>query len=258
MNEEDKRIAILIDAENISHKYMEKILNEVAILGRPTYKKIYGDFTATDKKSKNLLLEGWNEVVNKHSLTQVQQMSHTTGKNSSDSALIIDAMDILYSGNVEGICIVTSDSDFTSLAIRIAESGIEVIGMGENKTPESLVRACSKFVYLDDEPKKKRSSAKNKNDPKKVKLTPVPKTILDTIETAIESSEPDDDGWVRDSIIGEVLKRRHPEFDSRKYGPTQNKLSVFLNSLDEFEVKEVKKDNGKNPGSSIFYIRMKG
>lgn len=263
MDKNDKRIALLIDAENISHKYIDKILNEVVIFGRPTYKKIYGDFVTPDPKSKNKKprLDAWNEVVKKeYTLTQMQQMSYTTGKNSSDSALIIDAMDILYSGNVEGICIVSSDSDFTGLAMKIAESGIEVIGMGEEKTPESLVTACSKFVYLDDEPKKELKAAKSKTDKtnsKKVKLTPVPNKIIDTIETAIENSEPDDDGWVRDSIVGEVLKRRHPEFDSRKYGPTQNKLSVFLNSLDEFEVKEVKKDNGRNPGSSIFYIRVK-
>lgn len=256
MKNEDKKIAVLIDVENISHTYIDKILDEVSLYGTPTYKRLYGDFTKAD-------LKPWNDKTNEYSLKQMQQGRFSKGKNSSDSILIIDAMDILYSGNVDSFCIVSNDSDFTALAMRLMESGYSVIGMGENekKAPKSFVNACAKFVYLNEDESENKSkiteTKTNKKDEKKVKLTAVPKNILNTIRTAINNSESDDDGWVRVSIIGDVLYRRHPEFDPQRYGKIQKKLSIFLDCLDGFEVKEVKKDNSKNPGASDFYVRIK-
>lgn len=255
MNKNDQKIAVLIDVENISHTYIDKILDEVSLYGTPSYKRLYGDFTKSD-------LKAWNEKTNEYSLKQMQQGRFTKGKNSSDSILIIDAMDILYSGNVDSFCIVSNDSDFTALAMRIMEAGYDVIGMGENekKAPKSFVNACSKFVYLAEEPKKKEikpaKTAENKKE-KKIKLTPVPKNVLDTINTAINNTESDDDGWVRVSVVGDVLYRRHPEFDPQRYGPIQKKLSIFLDCLDGFDVKEVKTGTAKNAGTSDFYVRIK-
>ena len=139
---DDKRFAVLIDAENIAHKYVKIILDEISNDGEATYKRIYGDWT---KSSMN----PWKKVLLEHSIMPIQQYEYTTGKNASDSAMIIDAMDILYSGNVEGFCLVTSDSDFTRLAARLRESGMLVVGMGERKTPKAFISACNKFKYLD-------------------------------------------------------------------------------------------------------------
>ena len=136
------KIAVLIDAENVSKKYVKLIMDEVNEYGTPTYKRIYGDFT-------NPSVSSWKDVLRTYALTPIIQFNYVKGKNSSDSAMIIDAMDILYSGNVNGFCLVTSDSDFTKLANRLREAGMLVIGMGEKKTPKSLVEACEQFKYLD-------------------------------------------------------------------------------------------------------------
>ncbi|MEG1583935.1 MAG: NYN domain-containing protein, partial [Anaerovorax sp.] len=147
----DKRYAVLIDADNISDKYIKFILDEISNDGIATYKRIYGDWTKPS-------LGAWKTILLEHSVTPIQQYGYTTGKNATDSAMIIDAMDILYSNNVDGFCLVTSDSDFTRLAARMRESGMDVVGMGEKKTPKPFIAACNKFKYLDllavaDEPK---------------------------------------------------------------------------------------------------------
>lgn len=138
----DRRFAVLIDADNISDRYIKIILDEISNDGEATYKRIYGDWTKP-------ALAPWKKVLLEHSVTPIQQYGYTTGKNATDSAMIIDAMDILYSGNVEGFCLVTSDSDFTRLASRLRESGMIVVGMGEQKTPKAFISACNKFKYLD-------------------------------------------------------------------------------------------------------------
>ena len=138
----DRRFAVLIDADNISDRYIKIILDEISNDGEATYKRIYGDWTKP-------ALSPWKRVLLEHSVTPIQQYGYTTGKNATDSAMIIDAMDILYSGNVEGFCLVTSDSDFTRLASRLRESGMIVVGMGEQKTPKAFISACNKFKYLD-------------------------------------------------------------------------------------------------------------
>src|SRR5664280_1925360 len=140
--EHDRKIAVLIDADNVSEKYIKYIIDEISNHGTPTYKRIYGDWTKPQ-------LGSWKSVLLNYSITPIQQYSYTTGKNATDAALIIDAMDILYSKNVDGFCIVSSDSDFTKLAARLREAGMYVIGMGERKTPTPFISACEKFKYLE-------------------------------------------------------------------------------------------------------------
>ena len=145
--ENSKVFALLIDAENVSPKYIKTIIDEVSMYGTPAYKRIYGDWTSPDMAS-------WKKVLLEHNLTPIQQFSYTQGKNASDSAMIIDAMDVLYAGNVDGFCLVSSDSDFTRLAARLRESRMFVIGMGESKTPTAFKAACDTFKYLDQRPQK--------------------------------------------------------------------------------------------------------
>ena len=158
----DKRFAVLIDADNISDRYIKTILDEMAGEGEVTYKRIYGDWTKP-------ALAPWKKVLLEYSVTPIQQYSYTTGKNATDSAMIIDAMDILYSGNVEGFCLVTSDSDFTRLASRLRESGMLVVGMGEKKTPKAFTTACNKFKYLDILSGSKASGKSEKSKAEKAK-----------------------------------------------------------------------------------------
>jgi uncharacterized LabA/DUF88 family protein/Fe-S-cluster formation regulator IscX/YfhJ len=280
----NKRIAVLIDAENVSHKYIDEILDEVALYGRATNKRIYGDFTQSGMK-------GWNGVANEHSLHQVTQLSYTSGKNSSDSVLIINAMDILYGGNVEAICIVSSDSDFTRLAMRIVESGLEVIGMGETKTAESFINACTTFKFLGNEQKaekaakrtaaatkrKKAAGGKEENhadvrddspgespgdsrednreqtesDKKYVKA---PKKVIKAIQNAISNLDTAGDGWVQISLIGDMLHNRFPDFDPTIWGAKSKQLKAFLMQLEDFEI-DARKSN--NPNAPNYYIRIK-
>lgn len=260
-----KRIAVLIDAENVSPDYIEAIFDEISALGGvPTYKRIYGNFLSNQ-------LKGWNVIANQYALYQVQQQNFTRGKNSSDSVLIIDTMDILHSGTVDGICIVSSDSDFTRLAMRIVESGLDVIGMGEEKTAVSFVNACSEFRYLeylgsgdkedegDDEdeddsregggsPGKKSSGNAAAREAKTVNA---PKNVIATIKAAITENA-DDDGWTHIGPVGSALKSRYPDFDPRRYGSGSKQLSAFFKLLGEFEVIARGTDSKK-----AYYIKIR-
>ncbi len=261
----DLRFAILIDADNVSDKYIKIILDETANFGTATYKRIYGDWTSPR-------LASWKAVLLESSITPIQQYSYTMGKNATDSAMIIDAMDILYSGNVDGFCIVSSDSDFTRLAARLRESGMQVIGMGEEKTPKPFISACNQFKFLDliysnqqkeeeeretdkvTEPrgtesteKKKASSSKKKGASLKEKEL---KQIRKNIHAIIEQFS-DEDGWLFSGKLGDQLSKRMPEFDVRNYGYT--KLTPFIMSLGDFET-------DKRPaagGSKQIYFRVK-
>ena len=252
----DKRIAVLIDADNVSDKYISGILDELTKFGSPTYKRIYGDWTSTR-------MAAWKSVLLTNSITPIQQYSYTVGKNATDSALIIDAMDILYSGNVDSFCIVSSDSDFTKLAARLREAGMYVIGMGEKKTPPPFIAACEVFRYLEvltgpiagtPPPVAKTSTQKTtrgraKPEPKepeiKEVLPPEPapaeqsmasrKTIEMVIRNIIAEIS-DEDGWVALGSVGTVLIKRYPDFDTRNYGFKQ--LSVFVKSYDCFELEQ--------------------
>jgi Uncharacterized conserved protein len=270
----DMRVALLIDAENISAKNIDEILDKVSLEGRATVKRIYGDFSADSKSGQ---AKSWNKVVAEYALSQVQQIQTSTGKNNSDSALIIDAMDLLYSGTIDVMCIVTNDSDFTRLAMRIADSGRIVIGMGTGKqaTSKSFISACSKFYFLDDAKttakkdgveaavgsgaeaeqkgeKKAKSLEKSANE-KNTKAQFVPKKVVDTIITAIENADMIGDDWCNIAPIGSVLYRRFPEFDPTVWNRPKQ-LSLFLKSLDDFFEVEQGEMIGKPAGS---YIRIK-
>ena len=239
--ENDKRIAVLIDADNVSDKYVKFIFDEISNHGTPTYKRIYGDWTSPQ-------LTSWKNVLLNYSITPIQQYSYTTGKNATDAALIIDAMDILYSDSVDGFCIISSDSDFTRLAARLRESGMYVLGMGEKKTPKPFIAACEKFKYLEvlastNEPGGENGKSKD-GMASREKLIKAITIIVD------ESS--DDEGWVYLGEVGKKLNKRYPDFDTRNYG--YSKLTPFIASLKEFEIQSRKTSN---PNVVFKYIRNK-
>ncbi|MCR5672176.1 MAG: NYN domain-containing protein [Lachnospiraceae bacterium] len=209
MEVQERRLAVLIDAENISIKYVKVILDEISNYGIATYKRAYGDWT-------NPVLKGWKEEVLKNSITPMQTYSYTQGKNSTDSAMIIDAMDILYSGKVDGFCIVSSDSDFTRLASRLREAGMLVVGMGEKKTVEAFRTSCTMFKYLEVLASDDDQSDISRED------------VEDSIMKIIMDNEAND----RETTVGELgnkLSNRHADFDVRNYG--YSKLSKFLESI---------------------------
>lgn len=223
---EDKRFALLIDSDNISAKYIDVILDEMTRHGIVTYRRIYGDFTTNQ-------MHRWKDELAERSITPIQQFQNTTGKNSTDSALIIDAMDILYEGNVEGFCLVSSDSDFTRLASRLRESGMEVIGMGESKTPKSFRGACSVFTDIE----LLIDSESGKTGKKKKPNIVSQKKISDAIIEIITSNE--NDG--RETGLGEIgsaLVKKYSDFDVRNYG--YSSLSRFIEEMDGFELRRNK------------------
>ncbi len=239
---EDKKFAILIDADNISEKYVSVIIEEATKEGIITYKRIYGDWTKPN-------LNSWKSVLLEYSINPMQQYAYTSGKNSTDSAMIIDAMDILYTGNVDGFCLVSSDSDFTKLAARLKESGKVVIGMGLEHTPKAFVAACSKFKYIDiiskpavkEKPvKKDKKETTNKKEQqvktaKKAKKEELTLTKEDVIKKSIDSiieENSDADGWVLASTIGTSLQKLYPDFDCRNYG-----CKKMIDLLKKFEYK---------------------
>lgn len=213
---EIKRFAVLIDADNISDDYIKTIMDEIVNFGVATIRRMYGDWTKEDKK-------GWKQTCLDYSITPIQQFENTSGKNSTDSAMIIDAMDILYANEVEGFCLCSSDSDFTRLAARLRESGKEVIGMGEkSKKPKALMSACETYKFLDV----------IKNEGQIDNFENLKKEIL----SIIDNSEMN--GYALSSYIGTSLKRKHPEFDPRNYGCKKlldlfEKLGLKTESVDE-------------------------
>ncbi|MDD3363743.1 MAG: NYN domain-containing protein [Syntrophomonas sp.] len=248
--ENDRKIAVLIDADNVSDKYIRYIFDEISNHGTPTYKRIYGDWTKPQ-------LASWKTVLLNYSISPIQQYSYTTGKNSTDAALIIDAMDILYSKNVDGFCIVSSDSDFTKLAARLREAGMYVVGMGEKKTPAPFIAACEKFKYLEvlatipinhDET----------NTNERIEKQEAPKEGMASKEELIESIKvivtetSDEDGWAFLGEVGTRLNKRYPDFDTRNYG--YSKLTLLISSLKQFEIQSRKTSN---PNVSHKYIKNK-
>lgn len=213
------KLAILIDADNASANLVEPLLEEIAKYGTANVKRIYGDWTSTH-------LNGWKDKLNKFAIQPVQQFRYTTGKNSTDSALIIDAMDLLYTGKFDGFCIVSSDSDFTRLASRIREAGLIVYGFGEKqKTPEAFVAACKKFVYTDILGESKTSSQNNKiNQNQK---------LINLLKNAYEASS-GEDGWADLSQLRNQLNKLSPSFDPRNYG--HKKISELVRVVEIFEI----------------------
>lgn len=217
---EDKRFAVLIDGDNASFRKLDEMLDEVAKFGVPTIKRIYGDWTKSNT-------EGWKNQLLENAITPVQQFAYTTGKNATDSALIIDAMDILYGKQVDGFCIVSSDSDFTRLATRLREAGKFVIGMGEEKTPVAFISACNRFIYLSViSPKQSKRQKMNAS---------MRKNVIELIRSTIDDVA-DDNGYAFLADVGNLITKKRPDFDPRNYGYL--KLSLLIKSLNEFEVDE--------------------
>ena len=225
--EHELRLAVLIDADNAPRTALREVMAEVAVYGTPTIKRIYGDWTAPTMGS-------WKPLLLEHAITPFQQYSYTTGKNATDSAMIIDAMDILYSGNCDGFVIVSSDSDFTRLALRVREAGLKAYGIGEKKTPAPFIAACDKFTYVEVI----RGAAGEKATGKTAAPTysgrkGVPKEIVELIAATIQDVS-DEDGWVFMGELGNILPKRQPDFDPRNYG--FEKLTAMMKSIDRFEI----------------------
>ncbi|MFZ7119557.1 MAG: NYN domain-containing protein [Eubacteriaceae bacterium] len=246
--ENDKKIAVLIDADNVSDKYIKFIFNEISNHGIPTFKRIYGDWTKPQ-------LASWKSVLLKYSINPIQQYSYTTGKNATDAALIIDAMDILYSNNVDGFCIVSSDSDFTRLAARLREAGMYVVGMGEKKTPVPFISACEQFKYLEvlatiREDSSEAIEKPDRQEPPKDGIENR-KELIESIKVIITESS-DEDGWAYLGEVGKILNKRHPDFDTRNYGHA--KLTPLILSLKEFQIQSRKTNK---PHITHYYIKNK-
>jgi len=248
-NAKDLRLAVLIDADNIPHRLIGGILEEIAKYGVPTFKRIYGDWTKPH-------VSNWKGVLLDHAITPVQQYSYTTGKNSTDSAMIIDAMDILYTGRVDGFCLVSSDSDFTRLATRLREAGMKVFGMGEQKTPSAFRASCDKFIYIEilskEEEEVSPKEIKREEAPKKEKVIRKPDASLIKLLTTSVNDIADENGWAFLGELGNLLLKKRPDFDARNYG--FEKLLPLIRSLRNFEIDE-RETTRKN--IKLVYIRAK-
>ncbi|HTD98884.1 MAG TPA: NYN domain-containing protein [Mucilaginibacter sp.] len=248
----DLKLAVLIDADNVPYANVKEMFEEIAKYGTPTFKRIYADWTKPT-------VSGWKNVLLENAITPIQQYSYSSGKNSSDSALIIDAMDILYTGKVDGFCIVSSDSDFTRLATRLRESGMKVIGIGEKKTLNPFITACDKFIYIEILKKEKisRTEPSNKEASKAVvapvyiPINKIDPEIIELISDSITDLA-DENGWTYLGDLGSLIIKKKPDFDPRNYGFP--KMSPMIRSINKFEIDE--RDTGKKNVKHI-YIRMK-
>jgi len=247
----DLKLAVIIDADNVPSSNVKGMMEEIAKYGVPTFKRIYGDWTKPN-------LAGWKTVLLENAITPIQQYGYTSGKNSTDSAMIIDAMDILYTGKVDGFCIVSSDSDFTKLAIRLRESGMKVFGFGEKKTPNPFIVACDKFVYLEilksinpvemsETPKPKQADAIEKDT-----VQNIDSKIITLISSTVDDIA-DEDGWAFLGDVGNLLIKKRPDFDPRNYG--FDKLTPLIKSLRKnFDIDERVTERAS---IKLVYIRSK-
>ena len=237
------RLAVLIDADNAQPSIVEGLLAEVSKYGTASVKRIYGDWTGPQ-------LKGWKEVLLSHSIQPIQQFRYTVGKNATDSAMIIDAMDLLYSQRLDGFCIVSSDSDFTRIAARIRESGLTVYGFGERKTPQPFVSACDKFIYTE--------FLLNKGEGKFAANKPAPsvgkdKRLAKLLRDAVEASS-DDSGWAFLGLVGNYIVKQMPDFDARSYGYSTLRELVAASNL--FDIEERPMASGGSAKS--IYVRERG
>ena len=246
MENKELRLAVLIDADNIPYASVKAMMEEVAKYGIPTFKRIYGDWTKPT-------LTGWKTVLLDNAITPIQQYSYTSGKNATDSAMIIDAMDILYTGRVDGFCLITSDSDFTRLATRLREAGMRVFGLGEKKTPSAFRAACDKFIYLEIlADTGKESSAKRKTDKGNGKgISKADKEVINMLSSSINDIA-DEDGWAYLGELGNLLLKKQPDFDARNYG--YNKLLQLIKSFEDFEIDS--RESSRKMGKLV-YVRVK-
>ncbi|MDA3860474.1 MAG: NYN domain-containing protein [Melioribacteraceae bacterium] len=243
----DLNLAVLIDGDNIPSAYVKEMMEEIAKYGNPTIKRIYGDWTKPH-------LSKWKTILLENAITPIQQYGYTTGKNATDSAMIIDAMDILYSEKVDGFCIVSSDSDFTRLATRLREAGMKVYGIGEKKTPNPFIVACDKFIYIEilknQSEENETEPIENKSDNKNVvdKITP---SVVKLISSSI-SDLADDDGWAFLGDVGGLIQKKQPNFDSRNYGFA--KLTPLIKSIKNFEIDQRESPKGR---FKLIYVKIK-
>lgn len=243
-NESTNKLAVLIDADNAQPAIIEGLLAEIAKYGTANVKRIYGDWTSTK-------LRGWKEHLLQHSLQPIQQFGYTTGKNATDSAMIIDAMDLLYTAKFDGFCIVSSDSDFTKLAARIREAGLVVYGFGEQKTPDPFVAACDKFIYTEV----LRSEGEPETGPaiRRMKTNELKQDtkLVNLVRNAIEASS-DESGWAHLGQVGSYIAKQSPEFDPRNYG--YRKLGELVRAIKLFQIEERSTGEGR---SADIYIKDK-
>lgn len=249
MEIQDTRLAVLIDADNVPYSNVKGMMEEIAKYGTPTFRRIYGDWTRPT-------VSGWKNVLLENAITPIQQYSYTSGKNSSDSALIIDAMDILYSGKVDGFCIVSSDSDFTRLALRLREAGMKVFGIGQKKTPNPFIVACDKFIYMEIIPVIEEEEI---NSVKTKKVKPAPKASVDKVNretlkliAATINDLADENGWAFLGDVGNLILKKQPNFDPRNFG--FQKLTPLIKSIPQFEIDKRETDKA---GIKLVYIRNK-
>jgi len=242
----DLKLAVLIDADNIPYSNIKGMLDEIAKLGVPTIKRIYGDWTKPT-------VSGWKPALLEHAITPIQQFSYTTGKNATDSAMIIDAMDILHNAQVDGFCLVSSDSDFTRLATRLRESGMLVIGIGEKKTPNPFIVACDKFIYIEIIAIKetaKTTATEKQAAPAKVES--INKNLIQLLRSSVEDLA-EDNGWAFLAEVGALLIKKKPDFDPRNYGfPKLTPLIKSLKEYFEIDEREVEKTHIKH-----IYVKIK-
>jgi hypothetical protein len=246
------KLSVLIDADNTQPSIAEGLLAEVAKYGVASVKRIYGDWTSTK-------LTQWKARLLEYAIQPIQQFAYTTGKNATDSAMIIDAMDLLYTEKLDGFCIVSSDSDFTRLAARLREAGKLVVGFGERKTPKPFVAACDKFIYTDilrePEPEEEAPNAKGGEPRKKVPVQDfkMDRKLRTLLVAAVEDSA-DESGWAYLGPVGQYVANRQPEFDPRNYG--YRKLAELIKASGWFDVEE--RSNPADPGKQIYIRKRQG
>lgn len=248
----DLKLAVLIDADNVPYANVKEMFEEIAKYGIPTFKRIYADWTKPT-------VAGWKKILLENAITPIQQYSYSTGKNASDSALIIDAMDILYTGKVDGFCIVSSDSDFTRLATRLREAGMKVIGIGEKKTLNPFITACDKFIYIEILKPEVINPIKNGNKKTSKDNRPMVNEPLSKIDQGIiklfldsVSDLADENGWAFLGELGNLMLKKKPDFDPRNYG--HPKMLSLIKAVHKFEIDE--RDTGKKNTKHI-YVRRK-
>lgn len=246
----DLRLAVLIDADNVPYANIKEMLEEIAKYGTPTFKRIYADWTKPT-------VSGWKTVLLENAITPIQQYSYTSGKNATDSAMIIDAMDILYSNRVDGFCIVSSDSDFTRLATRLREAGMKVIGIGEKKTPSPFISACEKFIYIEilkqtiaPIAKEIKGKIEKSTQTTNVGIEKVNNVLIKLLTDSINDLA-DENGWAFLGDLGNLIIKKQTDFDPRNYG--FNKMLPLIKSIDLFQIDE--RDTGNN--NKLVYIKIR-